>query len=259
LRFISDLTLIDGENSFLLKKRIALLKAIDEVGSLNLAAKLVPLSYKGAWDMIDVMNNLCPMPIVEKNTGGVGGGGTKLTQYGKNLVKTYEIIEKEHQKFLETISLVTDFDSGNLKFFRRFNMQISARNQLLGIIQKIEIEKVSATIYVKLKSGYVMTSVITVGAIENLGLKENDEVIVIIKSNSIFFSKDEKINISARNKLNGIIESIHLGEINAEVILNVNGDLIAGIITKNAIDELGLKVTDKATAIIKSSDVMIGK
>ena len=138
-------------------------------------------------------------------------------------------------------------------------MQISARNQLLGIIQKIEIEKVSATIYVKLKSGYVMTSVITVGAIENLGLKENDEVIVIIKSNSIFFSKDEKINISARNKLNGIIESIHLGEINAEVILNVNGDLIAGIITKNAIDELGLKVTDKATAIIKSSDVMIGK
>lgn len=259
MRFISDLTLIDGENSFLLKKRIALLKAIDEVGSLNLAAKLVPLSYKGAWDMIDVMNNLCPMPIVEKNTGGVGGGGTKLTQYGKNLVKTYEIIEKEHQKFLETISLVTDFDSGNLKFFRRFNMQISARNQLLGIIQKIEIEKVSATIYVKLKSGYVMTSVITVGAIENLGLKENDEVIVIIKSNSIFFSKDEKINISARNKLNGIIESIHLGEINAEVILNVNGDLIAGIITKNAIDELGLKVTDKATAIIKSSDVMIGK
>lgn len=259
MRFISDLTLIDGENSFLLKKRIALLKAIDEVGSLNLAAKLVPLSYKGAWDMIDVMNNLCPMPIVEKNTGGVGGGGTKLTQYGKNLVKTYEIIEKEHQKFLETISLVTDFDSGNLKFFRRFNMQISARNQLLGIIQKIEVEKVSATIYVKLKSGYVMTSVITVGAIENLGLKENDEVIVIIKSNSIFFSKDEKINISARNKLNGIIESIHLGEINAEVILNVNGDLIAGIITKNAIDELGLKVTDKATAIIKSSDVMIGK
>ena len=259
MRFISDLTLIDGENSFLLKKRIALLKAIDEVGSLNLAAKLVPLSYKGAWDMIDVMNNLCPMPIVEKNTGGVGGGGTKLTQYGKNLVKTYEIIEKEHQKFLETISLVTDFDSGNLKFFRRFNMQISARNQLLGIIQKIEVEKVSATIYVKLKSGYVKTSVITFGAIENLRLKEINEVIVIIKSNSIFFSKDEKINISARNKLNGIIESIHLGEINAEVILNVNGDLIAGVITKNAIDELGLKVTDKATAIIKSSDVMIGK
>lgn len=259
MKFISDLTLIDGESSFLLKKRIALLKAIDEVGSLNSAIKLVPLSYKGAWDMIDIMNNLCPTPVVEKNTGGIGGGGTRLTQYGKNLVKTYEIIEKEHQKFLETISLVTDFDSGNLKFFRRFNMQISARNQLLGIIQKIEIEKVSATVYVKLKNDYVITSVITAGAVENLALKEEDEVIVIIKSNSVILSIDEKINISARNKLNGVIEKIYLGEVNAEVIVNIGGDLIACVITKNSVQELNIKIGDKGTIVVKSSDVMIGK
>lgn len=259
MKFISDLTLIDGESSFLLKKRIALLKAIDEVGSLNSAIKLVPLSYKGAWDMIDIMNNLCPTPVVEKNTGGIGGGGTRLTQYGKNLVKTYEIIEKEHQKFLETISLVTDFDSGNLKFFRRFNMQISARNQLLGIIQKIEIEKVSATVYVKLKNDYVITSVITAGAVENLALKEEDEVIVIIKSNSVILSIDEKINISARNKLNGVIEKIYLGEVNAEVIVNIGGDLIACVITKNSAQELNIKIGDKGTIVVKSSDVMIGK
>lgn len=259
MKFISDLTLIDGESSFLLKKRIALLKAIDEVGSLNSAIKLVPLSYKGAWDMIDIMNNLCPTPVVEKNTGGIGGGGTRLTQYGKNLVKTYEIIEKEHQKFLETISLVTDFDSGNLKFFRRFNMQISARNQLLGIIQKIEIEKVSATVYVKLKNDYVITSVITTGAVENLALKEEDEVIVIIKSNSVILSIDEKINISARNKLNGVIEKIYLGEVNAEVIVNIGGDLIACVITKNSVQELNIKIGDKGTIVVKSSDVMIGK
>ncbi len=259
MKFISDLTLIDGESSFLLKKRIALLKAIDEVGSLNSAIKLVPLSYKGAWDMIDIMNNLCPTPVVEKNTGGIGGGGTRLTQYGKNLVKTYEIIEKEHQKFLETISLVTDFDSGNLKFFRRFNMQISARNQLLGIIQKIEIEKVSATVYVKLKNDYVITSVITAGAVENLALKEEDEVIVIIKSNSVILSIDEKINISARNKLNGVIEKIYLGEVNAEVIVNIGGDLIACVITKNSVQELNIKIGDTGPLVVKSSDVMIGK
>lgn len=259
MRFISDLTLIDGENSFLLKKRIALLKAIDEVGSLNLAAKMVPLSYKGAWDMIDTMNNLCPMAVVEKNTGGVGGGGTKLTEYGKNLVKTYDVIEREHQKFLESISLLTDFDSGNLKFFRRFNMQISARNQLVGIIEKIESTKINSTVQVRLKSNYLITSVITTGAVENLNLKKDDEVVVLIKSNSVLLSLDENINISARNKLNGVIETIHLGEVNAEIIVNIGGDLIASIITKNAIEELNIKVGDKATAIIKSSDVMIGK
>lgn len=259
MKFISDLTLIDGESSFLLKKRVALLKAIDEVGSLNSAAKLVPLSYKGAWDMIDTMNNLCPTPVVEKNTGGIGGGGTRLTEYGRNLVKTYEIIENEHQKFLETISSITDFDSGNLKFFRRFNMQISARNQLLGVIESINYGKVNVTVYIKLKSGYVMTSVITTGAVENLGLKENNEVIVLFKSSSALLSMDEKINISARNKLSGVVEKVHLGEVDAEVIVNVGGDLIACIITKDSVDELNIKIADKATVIVKSSDVMIGK
>lgn len=138
-------------------------------------------------------------------------------------------------------------------------MQISARNQLVGIIEKIESTKINSTIQVRLKSNYLITSVITTGAVENLNLKENDEVVVLIKSNSVLLSLDENINISARNKLNGVIETIHLGEVNAEIIVNIGGDLIASIITKNAIEELNIKVGDKATAIIKSSDVMIGK
>ena len=138
-------------------------------------------------------------------------------------------------------------------------MQISARNQLVGIIEKIESTKINSTVQVRLKSNYLITSVITTGAVENLNLKENDEVVVLIKSNSVLLSLDENINISARNKLNGVIETIHLGEVNAEIIVNIGGDLIASIITKNAIEELNIKVGDKATAIIKSSDVMIGK
>ncbi len=259
MKFISDLTLIDGENSFLLKKRIALLIAIDRVGSLNAAAKLVPLSYKGAWDMIDTMNNLCPVPVVEKVTGGVNGGGTKLTEYGKNLVKTYEVIEEEHQKFLKTLSHITDFDSGNLKLFRRFNMQISARNQLVGVVELIENGKINASIYIKLKSGYTMVSVITNGAVENLNLQVGDEVVAIFKSSSVLLTTDMNLNISARNKVNGVVETIHFGEVNSEVVVNLGGDLIASVITKNAVGNLDVKVGDKVTAVIKSSDVMIGK
>lgn len=259
MKFESDLTLIDGEESFLLKKRIALLSAIDKVGSLNAAAKLVPLSYKGAWNMIDTMNNLCPVPVVEKITGGVNGGGTTLTEYGRNLVKTYEIIQKEHQKFLETLSHITDFDKVSLKFFRRFNMQISARNQISGVVELIEIGTVNATVYIKLKSGYTMVSVITVGAVENLNLEIGDEVIVIIKSSAVLITTDISLSISARNKLNGVVENIHLGEVNSEVIINIGGDLIASVITKNAVGELDVKIGDKVTAVIKSNDVMIGK
>ncbi|MBD3841095.1 MAG: TOBE domain-containing protein [Campylobacterales bacterium] len=44
------------------------------------------------------------------------------------------------------------------------------------------------------------------------------------------------MNISARNKLNGVVETIHFGEINSEVIVNRGGDLIASVVTNNASD-----------------------
>jgi len=259
MEFLSGLSLANGEQSFLLEKRMALLRAIETTGSLNSAAKKVPLSYKGAWDMIDAMNNLCPVPVVEKVTGGVNGGGTKLTEYGKNLVKTYKVIEEEHQKFLNTISHITDFDSGNLKLFRRFNMQISARNQLAGVVEMIENGKINASIYIKLKSGYTMVSVITNGAVENLGLIVGDEVVTIFKSSAVLLATDMGLNISARNKLSGVVETINFGEVNSEVVVNIGSDLIASVITKNAVGNLDVKVGDRVTAIIKSSDVMIGK
>jgi molybdate transport system regulatory protein len=51
-----------------------------------------------------------------------------------------------------------------------------------------------------------------------------------------------------------------LGEINSEVLVDIgNGDKIASVITKNATGSLDLKIGDSVSAIIKSSDVMIGK
>lgn len=138
-------------------------------------------------------------------------------------------------------------------------MQISARNQIGGTIELIEIGTVNATVYIKLKSGYTMVSVITVGAVENLNLEIGDEVIVIIKSSAVLITTDISLSISARNKLNGVVENIHLGEVNSEVIINIGGDLIASVITKNAVGELDVKIGDKVTAVIKSNDVMIGK
>jgi len=259
MEFLSGLTLAHGEQSFLLEKRMALLRAIEETGSLNSAAKRVPLSYKGAWDMVDSMNNLCPVPVVEKVTGGVHGGGTVLTEYGRNLVKTYEVIQKEHQKFLETLSHITDFDSGSLKFFRRLNMQISARNQIVGRVELIDEGQVNASVYIKLKSGYTLVSVITLTATKNLGLKIGDEVVAIFKSSSVLLTTDTSLNISARNKLAGVVEQVTLGGVNGEVVIDIGGDTIASVITKNAVGNLDIKKGDAVTAIIKASDIMVGK
>lgn len=60
-------------------QRIALLAQIAELGSITRAAKAVGISYKGAWDAIDELNNLAERPLVERSVGGKGGGGARLT------------------------------------------------------------------------------------------------------------------------------------------------------------------------------------
>ena len=256
----STLTLEMLDQPFLLEKRIDLLLAIQSEGSISKAAKKVPMSYKSAWDAVDSMNNLSHTPIVSRETGGKGGGGTSLTRYGENLLNTYKILQQEQKRFLQRLGSLTDIDSGTFKTIQRLSMQISARNQLSGIVENIELSNVSGQVFVKLKSGFTLVSVITKGAVESLDLKIGDEVVAIFKSNSVMVSNADSLKISAQNQLKGKIETINTGEVNSEVIIDLGGnEKIASIITVNSIKNLDLNIGDEVNAIIKSSDVMIGK
>lgn len=71
-------------------------------------------------------------------------------------------------------------------------MKISARNQLKGTIQSIEIGAVMATVIVKLDdSEQLVTSVITIGSVNELGLKVGDKVAAIIKSTEVMIGVTE--------------------------------------------------------------------
>jgi molybdopterin-binding protein len=65
--------------------------------------------------------------------------------------------------------------------------------------------------------------------------------------------------LSARNRLQGKIESIELDKIVAHVVVRVGSDVIESIITRRSADELKLKVGDTVTAVIKSTEVMLEK
>jgi molybdate transport system regulatory protein len=91
---------IEKDNkSFLGKGRIQLLKLIDKYGSISKAAKEMNMSYKAAWDAVDIMNSLSKEPIVKKQSGGRGGGGTYLTKYGRELIKSFDKLENEIEEF----------------------------------------------------------------------------------------------------------------------------------------------------------------
>jgi len=68
------------------------------------------------------------------------------------------------------------------------------------------------------------------------------------------------MEISARNKIKGSIEEITLGSVMAKVKINIgNENVISSVVTIESVTDLKLKVGDVVYAIIKSTEVMIGK
>ncbi len=66
-----------------------LLEAIDTNGSISAAAKQMSMSYRRAWELVDVMNKCFKQPLVLSSPGGQHGGGAQLTEFGYLILKTY--------------------------------------------------------------------------------------------------------------------------------------------------------------------------
>ena len=64
---------------------------------------------------------------------------------------------------------------------------------------------------------------------------------------------------SARNVLKGKVVEVKKGQTTAHVRIDIGKAVITASITNEAVDELKLKVGDEASAIIKASDVIVGK
>jgi molybdopterin-binding protein len=68
------------------------------------------------------------------------------------------------------------------------------------------------------------------------------------------------LKMSARNMIKGTVENVEEGAIMANIKIKIEApDTITAVITKEAVKELGIKKGEKVMAIIKSTEVMIGK
>ncbi len=80
--------------------RVILLERIDRLGSIAAAARSMKLGYRNAWLWIEAMNRLAAAPLVEKTTGGVGGGRAILTEEGRKTVSEYKELYARFQESL---------------------------------------------------------------------------------------------------------------------------------------------------------------
>ncbi|HYC42312.1 MAG TPA: TOBE domain-containing protein [Noviherbaspirillum sp.] len=238
--------------------RVDLLQRIAGTGSISQAAKSMGMSYKAAWDAVDAMNNLAGEPLVERVSGGKGGGGTRLTERGKRLVAAFRIIEEEHQRFLHALGENIDDFTGTYQLFRRLNMKTSARNQFYGKVAEIRSGAVNDEIAVELQGGDHIVAVITQESTRHLDLHPGSDVVALIKAPWVMVAT-ENIRMSAQNRLSGTVVKLQHGAVNAEVIIQLaGGTTVCAIISNDSADELELAEGKPAAAIFNASHVILG-
>lgn len=240
--------------------RIELLREIGKAGSISKAAQNMRMSYKAAWDAIDLMNNLAGVPLVERLTGGKGGGGTSLTARGEQLVSNFKIIEQEHKKFLDYLSSQSKNIADDYLLMRRMIMKTSARNQFLGKVLSVKEGAVNDEVVVGIAGGQQIVAIITHGSTLELKLKKGAEVFALIKSSSVILVAEERdVKFSARNHMSGIISRVQPGAVNTEVMIELpGGGSIAAIVTNESSKNLKLEAGKKISAIFKASSVILG-
>lgn len=67
------------------------------------------------------------------------------------------------------------------------------------------------------------------------------------------------VALSGRNQLRGIVEEVRGDGLLSQVRLRIGKQILTAVITRDAVNELKLKRGDEAVAIIKSTEVMIGR
>ena len=88
----------DGEILFG-KGKTELLECIDKTGSILKAAAMMGINYKKAWVHLDTLQTNAGEQLVIKRQGRSENSGTRLTERAKELMKNYEILQKDIENY----------------------------------------------------------------------------------------------------------------------------------------------------------------
>ncbi|WP_239373113.1 TOBE domain-containing protein [Snodgrassella gandavensis] len=240
-------------------KRIALLENIQRFGSITQAAKAVPMSYKAAWDAIDALNNLAPQPLVLRQTGGQGGGNSVLTAFGEAFLDYYHTMQQRHQQLLR--QLHSNADPSHYGLWQKMNLDLSADNQLAGIVSQIIDGTVNNEVHLRLNSGQELVAMLTRHSCEQMELAVGVEALALIQASAIILARpDPNLLISARNQLSGIIRHIDTGTVNSVITVDLGAALsLTASMTRHSAENMQLDIGDEIILLIKAPGIILAR
>jgi len=260
LHYEGSLWLTDGARRWGGIDRVELLAQIAATGSITAAAKVVGMSYKGAWDAVDTMNNLAGEPLVVRSAGGRGGGGARLTPRAERLIESFRRIETEHRRFVDRLAALGDNAADDLHMLRTFTMRTSARNQLAGTVSRMDDGAVNDTVFVDLPGGAYVVATVTRESAISLELVPGRAVVALVKASWVLIGlPGDGLRVSASNCLPGTVSRVLPGAVNGEVNVALDGGgSIAAVVTMESMGALELAEGKPVVALFDASSVILG-
>ena len=247
----SKLLLTKSAEEFLTLKRVKLLENIIVYGSISKAAKASGITYKTAWAWIDKMNSLAPKALVQKISGGKGGGGTLITAYAKELISLFEEVEALHEQHLNTLERAFEhLEDEERKSFSFARLEAE-------VVEILRYEK-RATLNLRLGNGSTISAQAPIAFVDVNQLKASSLLSVLIESESVSVSKSLEKEISSRNKLNTKVIDIMIDGNDVLLVLGLHNDeSLVSQITYQSFEELNIKKGDELLALFKAYNVTL--
>ena len=234
-------------------KRVEVLRLINETGSISKSANKANISYKAAWQAIDTLTNLAGVTLVTKVVGGAGGGGAQLTEAGKQLLKTADLLKKIREETLAQIK------AGNKELssttLSQLAIRTSMRNHLPCHVKKLEYSGQTVRVFLLLPGGEEIVSRITLASSELLSLKPEQKVLALFKATAVKIQPEESQRKKrGQNILTGKVTRQSKGEQEDEIAVEIsNGLQLVGFSS----EEDNIRTKSNVRAIFDESAVVI--
>lgn len=197
-----------------------LLRAVDEQRSLNAAADTLGRSFSRAHRRIKTLEQALG-PLVERQRGGVDGGGSELTDNARDLIARFERLRTA---YAGTAAVEETVLSGT----------VTGRNAELATVET------------------------AAGTVRALLPDPADQVQVILRADAITLHAPDDVpstaGMSARNRFHGSITDIDRGESIARVAVDVGAAKpMAALITRDTLSEFAIAAGDTVVVSFKAT------
>ena len=205
-------------------RRIAILREIDKGGSISQAARTVGVSYKAAWQALATLTNLAGVALVGRAVGGVGGGGTQLTDAGRELLQAADALVRVRAQ------VAADVASGGAAHAAAAQLAIrtSMRNQWPSVVTGLRRDGNLVDVLLAARSHGALPALarVTRESAQLLGLASGVQVQVLCKATAVrVLPQAQRPDAAPPNCWSGRVQRVARGASGDEVVLQLEGGL----------------------------------